>query len=389
MLSRWLLDFYKGYIVVTISGNRIPLLLNMIMQQGLWIHDILYRKNGSIQFTMLRSDVRHLRPLLKQTHSKIHFGKRTGLPFFMQRAWKRKSFLAGLLIFMGLLYSLTSVVWTIEVEGTKNLSPETIVTAADSVGIHKGAWIGRLPDTDLLQAEMLDKVPELSWVGVRIQGTKVNIQVVEKVPPAVHTPNSPQNIVASKKAIIDKVLVEKGLAAVQKGQLVNPGDVLISGTLPNGNTVQGKGKVEATVWYGSEMQIPLQHLRKQYTGPSYNKHYLVFGSYPVQVWGYGQNPYKSFEEQAADREFYIGSFTLPIRFRTAEVKETQEDIITLSEEEAKQEALERAAADVSAKIGESGRVIDQKILHQRSEHGNLYIKVLTIVQEDIGKPQPF
>jgi similar to stage IV sporulation protein len=307
----------------------------------------------------------------------------------MQRAWKRKSFLAGLVIFMGLLYSLTSIVWTIEVEGTKNLSPETIVAAADSVGIHKGSWIGRLPDTDLLQAEMLDKVPELSWVGVRIQGTKVSIQVVEKVPPTVHTPGAPQHVIASKKAIIDKVLVEKGVPAVQKGQMVNPGDVLISGTLANGNNVQAKGKVEATVWYGTDLQIPLEHLRKQYTGPSFKKHYLVVGSFPIQVWGYGQNPYQSYEEHAVDREFHIGSFTLPIRFRTAVVKETKEEKIILTEDEARQEALQRAGADVAAKIGESGRVIDQKILHQRSEHGNLYVKVLNIVKEDIGKPQPF
>jgi similar to stage IV sporulation protein len=196
--------------------------------------------------------------------------------------------------------------------------------------------------------------------------------------------------VAAKKAIIEKVLVEKGVAAVQKGQLVHPGEILINGSLGAGNAnVHAKGKIEALVWYVSDIQVPYQSVRKQYTGPSFKKQYLVLGSFPIQVWGYGQNPYPTYEEHGEDREFYIASYTLPIRLRTVDVKETFEESIIRTEEEAKTEAIAQTTADVMAKIANKGQVVEQKVLQQRSEHGNLYIKVLHVVIEDIGKPQPF
>lgn len=390
MFSRLLLDYYKGYVVVTIRGERLSAFINLVNEHGLWVRDILYRSNETVQMTILRSDVRRLRSLLRRTGCKIRFGKRTGLPFLWRRAWRRKPFLAGAAVFFSMLYVLTSVVWSVEVEGTKKLSPETILAAAEAVGIHKGAWIGRLPDNDVLRAEILDKVPELSWAGVSIQGTKIRIQVVEKIAPPSLPPNVPQHIVASKKGVIEKVLVHKGIASVQKGQLVNPGDIVISGSLGDGKaTVHARGIVEARVWYTTELRVPLEQVRKLYTGQVIRKNYLVIGSFPVQIRGYGQPPYARFEEQAVDREFYVGSITLPVKFRTVDVKETFEDRISLTEEEAKKEALKRAEADVLAKTGENGRIAAQKILHQRIEHGNLYTKVLTEVIEDIGKPQPF
>ncbi|MFC4767958.1 sporulation protein YqfD [Effusibacillus consociatus] len=390
MFSRLLLDYYKGFVVVTITGNRLPLLVNLANEAGLWIRDIVYRSNGSIQMTILRSDVRRLRPLLKQTKSKIHFGKRTGLPFLWQRAWRRKTFLAGSIVFLCFLYALTSVVWSIEVDGTKKLSPETILAAAESTGIHKGAWIGRLPDTALLQAEILDKVPELSWVGVSVEGTKVRIQVLEKIPPVQPAPNQPQHIVAGKKGVIERVLAEKGVVQVQPGQLVNPGEVVISGSLGDGRSaVHAKGIVEAKVWYTTRMQIPLEQGRKVYTGQSFKKKYFILGSFPIQVWGYGQNPYANSEEQAVDQEFHIGSFTFPVKVRHVDVKETVDDKIAFTEAEAKQEALRQAEADVTARIGGKGRITSQDILHVRIEHGKLDVEVFTEVIEDIGKPQPF
>jgi similar to stage IV sporulation protein len=350
----------------------------------------VYRANGSLQMTILRSDVSRLRPLLRQTKSKIHFGKRTGLPFLWQGTWRRKSFLAGAVLFLSFLYVLTSVIWSVEVEGNKKLSPETILAAAEASGIHKGAWIARLPDTLVLQAEILDKVPELSWAGVSIQGTKVRIQVLEKIPSVKPSPNSPQHIVAGKKGIIERVLADKGIVKVQPGQLVNPGEIVISGDLGDGKTtVHASGRVEAKVWYTTELVIPLEQTRKVYTGQSYKKKYAVIGSFPVQVWGYGQNPYARYEELAVDQEFHVGSFTIPIQIRHTEVKEILEEKISLTEEEAKLEALKQSQADIHAGIGENGRIVSQKILHLRIEHGNLYIKVLSEVIEDIGKPQSF
>jgi similar to stage IV sporulation protein len=390
MLGRWLWDFIKGYIIVQIYGNRIPEIINQATRENILLWEIRYHKDGSVMFKMRRQDFWQLLPHIRRTRTKVRFGRRIGLPFYIKRATHRKTFLIGAGLFAVSLYFLTSIVWNVEIEGTDKLSPETIRAAAKQAGIYRGQWLGRLPDTDILQAELLDKVPELSWVGVSIHGTKVHIQVVEKVPGIKPESNNPQNIVATKKGTIRDIFVSKGKATVTRGQLVNPGDMLISGSLGGGTVhVAAKGKVEADVWYTSEVTIPLSTKRMVYTGEHVNKDYLVLGSFPIQIWGYGKPPYPAYNASEDDRTFTIGSFTFPIKWRKVDIKEVHEELVTLTREEARQKALETARADVGTKMGKDGRVIAQKILQEKLEHGKLYVKVWTDVVEDIGKPQTY
>ena len=75
---------------------------------------------------------------------------------------------------------------------------------------------------------MLIRFPELAWVGINTKGTKVDIEVVEKVMPIVEEMNS-YDLIASKDGVITECIVFQGVPMVKVGDIVKEGDLLIKG----------------------------------------------------------------------------------------------------------------------------------------------------------------
>ncbi|TCP53320.1 hypothetical protein EV586_10653 [Tumebacillus sp. BK434] len=391
MVGRWLLDFWRGYVVVTLRGERIPELLNRATEQGILFWEIRQVREHVYRLRMHREDVKALRGLLSRTRTRIHFERKLGVPFLAWRAWRRKFFVAGALTFLVALYTLTAFVWEVQVTGElKEVQEERILQAASEIGIHPGVLIGRLPDTDILQNQILDKVPELVWTGIQIQGTKITIQVVEKVPGVAPPSNRPQNIVAAKQGVVKTIQAHRGVAAVKRETFVKPGQVLISGALTDGKTnVHADGIVKAAVWYTSKLTVPLNTTRKAYTGEKVEKHFLTFWGHPVQIWGYGKIPYQQIEELSEDKALNIGDFVFPIQYRHSTYHEVKEEKVTLTKEQAEKEALRLARMDLQGKIGEDGTFTTQKVLRSTIKDGNLEVEVFSEVLENIGKPQGY
>ncbi|HEU4963159.1 MAG TPA: sporulation protein YqfD, partial [Bacilli bacterium] len=389
MLGRWLLDFWKGYVQITLRGAQIPELINRATRQGIVLWDIRQLKTGDYRARIRREQIRPFVLLLRQTGTKIHFERKFGVPFLTWRASRRKFFLAGALTFLIALYALTSLVWNVDVEGDlKHVSPETIEQAASEIGIYQGAWKGKLPDTDILQEQLLDKVPQLAFAGIQFQGTHVKIQVVEKVPGVEPQPTAPQNIVATKTGTIQDIFVHKGKATVVRNQYVQAGQVLISGALPDGQTyVHATGDVTAKVWYKTTVNVPLAGQRNAYTGNTVEKHFLTFWGHPIQIWGYGKIPYKELEEQPEDSELSIGDYLFPIQYRHTVYREVHKEAYKLTEDEAVRKGFALAKADVVSKMGKGGKLLQQKVLQKVIKDGNLELQVLNIAVENIGKPQ--
>ncbi|ASS76088.1 sporulation protein YqfD [Tumebacillus algifaecis] len=391
MIGRWLLDFWRGYVVVTLRGERIPELLNRATAQGILFWEIKQVGENVYRLRMHREDVKELRSLLSKTRTRIHFERKLGMPFLAWRAWRRKFFVAGALTFLVGLYALTSFVWEVQVVGDlKEVQEERILQAASEIGIRRGILIGKLPDTDILQNRLLDKVPELVWNGIQIQGTKITIQVVERVPGVQEPSNQPQNIVATKQGVIKQIQAHRGVAAVKRETFVKPGQVLISGALIDGKTnVHAAGIVKAAVWYTSKLTVPLNTTRQAYTGEAVEKHFLTFFGHPVQIWGYGKIPYEKTEEIEQDKVLKIGDFVFPIQYRHTTYREVNEEKVTLTQEQAEKEALRLARIDLQGKIGEDGTFTTQKVLRSTIKDGNLEVEVFSEVLENIGKPQGY
>src|SRR5690606_19888793 len=116
----------------------------------------------------------------------------------------------------------------IEVRGNESLSRSVILEQATRAGLRPGAWRPTL-NRDAITRDMIIGLPALAWVGINFIGTKAVIEVVEKTLPPDLTPLGPGDLIARRAGVVEEVLVLQGEAAVQEGDVVLAGDVLIQG----------------------------------------------------------------------------------------------------------------------------------------------------------------
>ncbi|MNZ52112.1 putative stage IV sporulation protein YqfD [compost metagenome] len=312
--------------------------------------------------------------------------KRYGLPFVMMRVWGRKWFVFGFTAFIFIIFCLSSMVWDIKIVGNEKIASEDVLSAAKQEGIYPFQWIFRLPEQDKLSANLTRNLPGTSWVGVSRTGTRITIQVVEATEPSRELMN-PRHLVSKSDGIISYIYAEKGQPEVRKNDRVKKGQVLISG-IQGGMVVVSKGEVRGYVWHEYKIEVPLIRKQKVYTGEKKQRGYLFFGDTAIQLTGYGKVPFQQSQTLTEIDPLTWRSFKLPIGWMNEKVLETTEMELKLSEAEAVKSGLERAKRDIIAKNGSTSVILEEKILHEKTDNGKVYMKVLFEVEQNIAEEFP-
>jgi similar to stage IV sporulation protein len=381
----------RGYVLIEIRGKGLERLINRLTEKRMSVWDIRIRDEAHAELNILLSDFFRLRPLLKETGCRMHIRGRYGFPFILDKLEKRKLFAAGILLFIIGLYMLSSVVWQVRVEGNEHIAKSDILQAAQEEGVYRLQWKFRLKDADVLSRSLQSKIPEAAWVGVEIRGTHVVIKVVEAVIPEKPPLLNPRHLVASKNAMITSIFAEKGRPAVKMNAYVKKGDILISGLLgeiPNQKAVVATGEVKGLVWYTPKVEVPLIQQYKAYTGEVKTRSYMVIGSRALQLSGYGEVPFQQYETIPERKTLQWKDFVLPVGWLSERVMEVNVQERTLELEEAKLRGLEQAKAEIVAAAGKDAKVISEKILHEKTENGKVYMEAHLEVEESIAQEQP-
>lgn len=384
-------EWVDGHITITVRGKRFERLLNMAVRDGIRIWNIRRVGSEMSRCDILIRDYFRLRPLLKETGCRSHVEQRDGLPFWLLRMRRRSGLAIGAFLFFIGLYMLSSFIWSVEVSGTKHIDPQRVIRAAEQIGIKEGAWKVKLKEPLLLQKELMSLLPETTWIGIEMKGTKVLLQVVEKEEPVLPLPTSPRHLVAKKRAVIHKILPEVGKSQVTNNQVVEKGQVLISGIIGNDSrqqAVSARGKVQGEVWYVSDTSVPLTQTHYRLTGEKQEQQYLLIGSYAVQIWPWKKQVFAL--SQSSEERFvpsYAG-FTSPVGWKTVTELETQSVKEQMSAEEATELAKRFAREDILQKAGKDAFIQDEKVLHVTSENGKVYVSIHFSVIEDIAVEQP-
>jgi len=384
-------DWMKGIVTVQIRGGEPERLVNNALAGGLKLASIRWTSSGLLMFELSVSDYFELRPYLKQTGCRVHVVKRRGLPFWLVKAEGRKLFIAGMAMFAVIIYLLSSLIWSIDIEGNVRLSDEQILEAAEQEGLFPMQWTFRLKDADTLSKALVGKLDGTSWIGVERKGTRVKIQVVESALPEQKQLQSPRHLVASADAVVTQIIAEAGRPVVKKNMRVKKGQTLISGTIGGDaymRSVVAKGTVRGLVWYEFEISVPLKQTVKVYTGEKKSKWYAVIGKRALQVSGFGKSPFEQSETIAHEERAAWRNWSLPIGRMKETIMETTLEERELSGEEAKSVGIMGAKAEVLLKAGIDAVIRDEIVLHEESDNGKVYMKVLFEVDQSIVKEMP-
>lgn len=389
--------FYRlwiGYVILHMRGKYVERFINLAIRAGLEIWDIQRLKNQEFRIKVRTKHFFQLKPILKETGTKMHIVERVGLPFLLANFNKRKGLILGFFLFFIILYMLSGLVWKVDVTGVDSFTKLKVIQVAEELGIKKGAIKWTLDDVQILQEKLQNRIEEASWIGIKINGVVASITVVEKVKPEQTDSNRPRHLIATKKAIIHKYTAERGMPKIILHQLVNPGDILISGYIgPEDDpsklqTVSAKGEVWGEIWYDSIISIPLKQNYQRLTGNTNKSHYLLLGKIKLQLWGFGnKDEFKDFKQETEQDYVSILSKELPFGWQKEKRLEVTNEEIVLTTEEAVHKALEMGRNKLLNDVGKKSIIKEEKVLQQWVENDKVYIKVHYVVIEEITKEQ--
>jgi similar to stage IV sporulation protein len=389
LLSR-LWSFLTGYVTLVIDGKNLEKLINMAVSRGLFLWDVKWIDSGKVAFKVRLNGVNALRHIARRSRSRFKIERRTGLPFYAVRIKKRKMRLVGAILTVVLIYTMFSFIWFVEVKGNKKISADRIIKAAEDVGLAMGTLKFGL-NKDKSEKYIRNEISELSWVGIKITGTKAQIQVVEKtlLPPV---DNSPANVVAEKEGLISELLVLSGKQVVDEGVMVKKGDLLISGIipLPQVKYVRAKGIIKAKVWYEGYGESRLIETGTRRTGKEYRMVSLRMLGREVIIRGSQIPPFRDFVTGVKVKKILEWrNIDIPVEIVTTNYYEVRKyrDIIGVFS--AKTIAGKKALDDARKKIPADAAIIKEisEEIYTRG-YSVMRVKVVLEVLEEIGITKP-
>lgn len=382
--------YLKGYVIVEVYGGNVEKFLNLITYHGITLWQVKHH-HSKIQFCILAQDFKAIKRDVHKARCHVRIKAKKGFPFIAFTYKKRHLFVAGTAIFIILLWVLTSFVWLIDIEGNGRISAMDMMHTLQENGYDTGKLKGKM---NLRKAEvlLLNSYPDLLWVGIHYEGTRMVVKVSESVlPPSMSDLQSkPYSILSKRDALITYIAAQKGKPMVKVGDIVKKGDVLVAAQMPLGEetptlyyTTSAKASIKGRTVYTATKEIALEQVKKSYidkTSKSYslrlfNKELTLYsqkklqGNYDVQYTLHQLRITKLFP-----LPFAIGTKT-QIAYTPAYYK--------LEGEDAKDLLLTNLWQDIKGHLAADAKVLKREIYFKESQGkitGTLYV----LVEESIG-----
>lgn len=221
----------------------------------------------------------------------LHRGGCTALRDLARRRWTLLPALALCILICALFLNH---IWLVDVRFTESAQDAAdselrsrVYDCLEANGVTAGVSIRQI-QTNRLKRQILASVEELSYVGVRRQGVRLQIELAPETPaPQVYALEDARDLLASRNGVIQSVTVYSGEACVQSGDTVLRGDTLIRGaeekSAEETTPVGALGTVIARCWYEGTAQAELYVSEAAYTGRCSSGNRLRLGAFSLNL----------------------------------------------------------------------------------------------------------
>lgn len=286
------------------------------------------------------------------------------------RAWP---FAAGFCMCWALISALCSRVWLLDVRCPQGGEPADIRAAVQQVGVQPGA---EFPQEDALACTLEGLCPGYAHISVRRDGVALLIEAYrETQEPEVYDGAAARDLVARCDAVVEQITVLAGRAAVQSGDVVRRGQVLILGeekeTDETTRGVSALGEVTGRIWAYAEAKSTVLEEKKTFTGEERVRAKLRLFGWSIPLRGAEDFDLQEEEEQRVA----VGGVFLPLHIERTLLREYAL-VSQPADEEALRAALEaRATAEAMAKLPENAQIIDKWTDYSMMEGNQLCARV--------------
>lgn len=229
------IKFFRGYLLVTVTGYSPERFLNLCSRMNMVLWDLKPIEDG-FQFYISKRAFDMLDSALEKTGTEVHVIHKYGIPFLIQKYRKHFCFLAGIGCALFLLVFMSQFIWKVDIQGNSYYSSQMLLKGLQEEGIGYGSWKNSI-DCKELQTLIRKKYEDITWVSAKIEGTRLYLEVQERLKGAEDEEDSASNedpaadLVASHDGVIVSITTRQGTPLVAAGDSVKAGDVLVSGTV--------------------------------------------------------------------------------------------------------------------------------------------------------------
>ena len=354
-----ILRYIRGYVKIRIQGYSPERFLNLCRYHHILIWG-LRPKDNAYEMYLTLDGFRKLRPIIRKTHTRVALLERCGLPFFIRKHRKRKMFLAGALICIGLLFFYSSYIWDIHFEGNDKWTDQTLLEFLETKEVSPGMPKSRV-DCSQIAKDIRARYDDIVWVSASMDGSRLRIQIKENEdtfreeeksldpsggPESSQNGNAsqetarsdgadqtPTDLVASQDGVITSIITRNGVPMVHVGDSVKKGDLLVSGRVEVLNDAaevigyqyqQSDADIFADTQMAYKDQIPLTYQKKTYDPYEQRRlWYIRLGPFRISAGTLSQD-FPKWEKYTEEYQLRLGeNFYLPVDYGMICIKSYQ------------------------------------------------------------------
>ena len=387
MFIKILLNYILGYVRITVEGYYIERFINICRNNKIIIWNLKRNKSVQLNLNIGIKDFKKIKKIAKKTKCKVKIIKKKGLPFLFNRYKKRKIFFGFLLLILVLIGISSNFIWNIEIKIENAEQLDNIYEDITSAGLETGKMKNKINTKEIINQIRL-KRNDIAWMGIELKGTNAIVKLVKaESKPDIVDEEDYCNIVSDKVGVITKINAKNGTLAVNVGDTVNVGTVLINGWMEGKYTgiryVHAQGDIEAKVWYTKSTKILYNTTERSETGNVENKYKIKFNNFEINL-SKRVSKFKIYDTIDAEKKFKLFSdFYLPITLIKTTNKEEKEETKNYDFEQAKNLGVQQLEEELNKNITDSNKIVNKNINTYEKEDG-LEVVVTYEVLENIG-----
>lgn len=394
--------FFRGYLWIRVSGDGASRFINLCGIRHMMLWDI--RKDGE-SYTMCISlkSFFEMKDIVRKTSTRVVVLKRIGLPFLLPGV-KKRWFFPVFLVLVTVFFLLSQLLlWNIHIEGNVSIGREEIISFLEEYEVKKGVLIKNV-DTDLLEKEMRGRFPSITWISVYLEGNSLMMNIKENDKPIPEESTEQEkihkegfleeekgmDICANKAGKVVSIVTRTGTPAVQAGDEVQVGDVLIRGVVEifdnEGNVrervnVHADGDIMLECSIRTGFEVPLIKIVETETGNSKKYTFCRYGD-SYRIWHLFSIPYE--EYRAFPEAYFHTGDKLGLTFEVGEME--VREIVKVRREKEEREYTE----ELFSKLEEYTASLEEKAIQIKGKNVKIEKRTDTVALEGTLKVQgPF
>lgn len=368
----------NSYVTIEITGKDVKRFIRTLYKRKIRFYYLDINKRQAIA-TVNYQDYLKIKEI--KTIYKIHIINYKGLARVKQLFSTYKVFIFSSLVGIIILYILSNTIFVVDVVHDKKEIREFIKEKLNEHGIKEFSIVKNFEENEKIVNEILvGNREKLEWMEIERVGCKYIVRVTIRKIKGEEDNNNPRDIVAKKKGMITSITASSGEVIKKINDYVDIGEVIISGTIKNKDTikdyVRANGRVFAEVWYHAEVEIPYLYQETSLTGNK--KRVISFKFLDVDT-----RIFSDFNTTKDNILFSLSNRLLPISLSFILEEETLVEDSIFSEETAILKAQDVAREKLKSNLGRDDEIIYEKYLKKSEEDSKIIVDMFFKVKEDI------